>query len=95
MKPNPSVSTKSDRIHLRVSKSQKALIAQAASSQHKDVSEFILESVIKQAEEAILDQRLFILSDEDLQELEKQIAEPAVENPNLTKLLATRAPWEK
>jgi uncharacterized protein (DUF1778 family) len=89
-----SNAAKTDRIGLRVSKAQKALIASAASASQKDVSEFIIDSVIKQAEETILDQRLFILSDEDFRQLEKDLAKKPVENPVLTELLTTRAPWE-
>jgi uncharacterized protein (DUF1778 family) len=89
-----SNAAKTDRIGLRVSKAQKALIASAASASQKDVSEFIIDSVIKQAEETILDQRLFILSDEDFRQLEKDLEKKPVENPVLTELLTTRAPWE-
>jgi uncharacterized protein (DUF1778 family) len=90
-----SIANKTDRIDLRVSPTQKALIASAAMASQKDVSQFIIESVIRQAEETLLDQRLFILSDEDFRELEKELEEPAVENPAFTKYLNTKAPWEK
>lgn len=89
-----SNAAKTDRIGLRVSKAQKALIASAASASQKDVSEFIIDSVIKQAEETILDQRLFILSDEDFRQLEKDLESKPAENPALAELLSTRAPWE-
>lgn len=90
-----SIANKTDRIDLRVSPTQKALIASAAMASQKDVSQFIIESVIRQAEETLLDQRLFILSDEDFRELEKELEEPAVENPAFNKYLNTKAPWEK
>lgn len=86
---------KTDRIDLRVSAAQKALIASAAKASQKGVSEFILESVIKQAEETILDQRLFILSEEDFQKLEAELEQPPIENPVFTKYLNAKAPWEK
>jgi uncharacterized protein (DUF1778 family) len=90
-----SIANKTDRIDLRVSPTQKALIASAAKASQKDVSQFIIESVIRQAEETILDQRLFILSDEDFQELERELEQPAVENPSFTRYLNAKAPWEK
>jgi uncharacterized protein (DUF1778 family) len=90
-----SITNKTDRIDLRVSPTQKALIASAAMASQKDVSQFIIESVIRQAEETLLDQRLFILSDEDFKELEKELEQPAVENPTFTKYLNAKAPWEK
>jgi uncharacterized protein (DUF1778 family) len=90
-----SIANKTDRIDLRVSPTQKALIASAAMASQKDVSQFIIESVIRQAEETLLDQRLFILSDEDFKKLEKELEKPPVENPTFTKYLNTKAPWEK
>lgn len=90
-----SITSKTDRIDLRVSPTQKALIASAAKASQKDVSQFIIESVVRQAEETLLDQRLFILSDEDFQELEKELDLPPVENTAFTKYLNAKAPWEK
>jgi uncharacterized protein (DUF1778 family) len=90
-----SIANKTDRIDLRVSAAQKAIIASAAKASQKGVSEFIIESVIKQAEETILDQRLFILSEEDFQKLEAELEQPPVENPIFEKYLNTKAPWEK
>lgn len=90
-----SITSKTNRIDLRVSPTQKALIASAALASQKDVSQFIIESVIRQAEETLLDQRLFILSDEDFQELERELEAPAVENQTFTQYLNAKAPWEK
>lgn len=90
-----SIANKTDRIDLRVSAAQKAIIASAAKASQKGVSEFIIESVIKQAEETILDQRLFILSEEDFQKLEAELEQPPVENPIFEKYLNAKAPWEK
>lgn len=90
-----SIANKTDRIDLRVSAAQKAIIASAAKASQKGVSEFIIESVIKQAEETILDQRLFILSEEDFQKLEAELEQPPVENSIFEKYLNAKAPWEK
>ncbi|MFM7014330.1 MAG: DUF1778 domain-containing protein [Actinomycetota bacterium] len=90
-----TLTNKTDRIDLRVSAAQKALIASAAKASQKGVSEFIIESVIRQAEETILDQRLFILSDADFQKLEAELEGPAAQNPEFEKYLDAKAPWEK
>lgn len=90
-----AIANKTDRIDLRVSAAQKAIIASAAKASQKGVSEFIIESVIKQAEETILDQRLFILSEEDFKKLEADLAKPPAENPIFDKYLNAKAPWEK
>jgi uncharacterized protein (DUF1778 family) len=90
-----SIANKTDRIDLRVSPAQKAIIASAAMASQKGVSEFIIESVVRQAEETLLDQRLFILSDEDFQDLERELDQPPIENPALTKHLNAKAPWEE
>lgn len=90
-----SIANKTDRIDLRVSPAQKAMIASAAMASQKGVSEFIIDSVVRQAEETLLDQRLFILSDEDFEALENELVQPPVENPTFDKYLNAKAPWEK
>lgn len=90
MDAQTALNAKAERIYLRVSKAQKAVIASAAAAQHKGVTEFILDSIMRQAEETILDQRLFILSNEDFEDLENQLAKPAKANPKLETLLKSK-----
>lgn len=54
-----------------------------------------LESACQAAENALLDQRLFMLEDADFDEFNKLLDAPVKVNPGLKALLAKRAPWEK
>jgi uncharacterized protein (DUF1778 family) len=49
-------------IRIRVSSKAAELLKQAASIRGRPVTEFILESALREAEETILDQRCFFLS---------------------------------
>lgn len=85
---------KEDRINIRVSSKVKTLLTEAAKSRNISVSEFILESAVQQANEAILDRSLFVLHAEDFDHL-AQMLEPSAENDERIDGLLNRAkPWE-
>jgi uncharacterized protein (DUF1778 family) len=82
-------------INIRIAPEARNLIDFAVSISGKTRSEFILDSVIREAENTILDQRLFVLSAEDMRRFEAALDEPVAENPALTALLARTPAWEK
>jgi uncharacterized protein (DUF1778 family) len=47
-------------INIRARQTQRELIDRAAAAQHKSRSDFILEAACKEAENVLLDQRLFL-----------------------------------
>ena len=51
-------------IHIRTTAEVKGIINQAAALRGQKLSEFMLESARRQAEETILDQRVFFLDDD-------------------------------
>jgi len=55
----------------------------------------MLEAACREAENVLLDQRLFLLDDNAWQAVEKLIDAPVKNNPALRKLLNDNAPWEK
>ena len=55
---------KDDVIQIRASAEAKALLNRAAALRGQKLSEFMLDSARRQAEETILDQRTFFLDDE-------------------------------
>jgi uncharacterized protein (DUF1778 family) len=59
----PSASRKDDVIQIRASAEAKALLNRAAALRGQKLSEFILESARRQAEETILDQNAFFLDE--------------------------------
>lgn len=58
-----STQRKDDVIQIRASAETKAILNRAARLRGQKLSEFMLESARRQAEEAILDQRTFFLDD--------------------------------
>jgi len=86
-----AIEAKSERIEVRITPSLKALLQRAASSSHKNVTEFLLEAGINAAEEALMDRRLFRLDDERWQEFMDILDRPTVKKPRLRKLLAKKS----
>lgn len=56
---------KDDVIQIRASSETKAILNRAAALRGQKLSEFVLDSARQQAEDAILDQRVFFLSEAD------------------------------
>jgi uncharacterized protein (DUF1778 family) len=86
---------RTENINLRVSRNQKALIDRAAEAQGRSRSDFMLEAACREAESVLLDQCYFQLDDDAFQRFTAMLDAPPAENPGLTRLLNTKAPWEK
>ncbi|TQV88350.1 DUF1778 domain-containing protein [Aliikangiella coralliicola] len=87
--------SKTAPINMRVEPEQHALLTKAAALLHKDRSAFILDVACREAENVLLDQRLFQLNDETFKAFEEALSAPLPENKKLKKLLEEAAPWEK
>jgi uncharacterized protein (DUF1778 family) len=85
---------KSERIEVRTTPSMKALLQQAASSSHKNVTEFLLEAGIKAAEEALLDRRVFRVDEAQWQAFQEILDRPVTHKPALAKLLSEKSVLE-
>ena len=59
----PTHEARSERIEIRTTPSNKALLLRAATSSQKNVTEFLLEAGLHAAEEALVDRSLFLLDD--------------------------------
>jgi uncharacterized protein (DUF1778 family) len=59
------------------------------------MTEFILDSAYQAAEQALLDQRLFLVTGSQSQALLSLLDRPARYNPGLKELFSRRAPWAK
>ena len=86
--------TKTSRIGLRATEEQEYIIHRAAEVCRKSVSEFILDSACEAAENALLDRKLFFLSDDEWKEFREILNRPASIKPGLQKLFQKKAPWE-
>lgn len=81
-------------INMRVEPSQQALLTKAASLLHKDRSAFILDVACREAENVLLDQRLFYLDNDAFEAFKSALEKPVPENDKLKALLAEPSPWE-
>lgn len=81
-------------INIRALSSQRNLIDKAAMVRNKTRSDFMLEAACNEAENVLLDRRLFCLNDEDYEAFELTLKAPVKDNPALRDLLNKRAPWE-
>ena len=86
--------TRDININIRAKRTQRDLIDQAAELLGKTRSDFMLETACREAEDVLLDQRLFILGAETFEKFQALLDAPPSENPKLRKLMATKAPWE-
>lgn len=86
--------TKNDVIQIRASAETKALFNRAAALRGQKLSEFMLESALHQAEETILDQRLFRLDEEAFGRLLDLLDNPPPPSPETKARFRRKAPWE-
>ncbi len=86
--------SKTAALNMRVEPEQRDLLDKAASFLHKDRSAFVIEAACREAENVLLDQRLFCLNEENFAAFEAALDAPVLDNANLKALLATPSPWE-
>ncbi|WP_294000705.1 DUF1778 domain-containing protein [Sphaerotilus sp.] len=89
-----TTATRSSRLGLRATPDQEAVLRRAAEVAHKSLTEFILDSACRAAEQTLLDQRLFIASPAQGQALLDLLDQAPADNPGLLELFARKAPWE-
>lgn len=82
-------------VNLRVREDTRALIDRAASLQGRSRTDFMIEASRRAAEEAILDQRVIMVSQESYDHFLAILDRPPEANEKLVKLLRTKAPWEQ
>lgn len=85
---------RSTRLGLRATPEQEAVLRRAAEVTHKSLTDFILDSACQAAEEALLDQRLFLVSGSQSQALLDILDRPGQDNAALRDLFSRKAPWE-
>jgi len=88
-----TVVLRSQNINLRVDPKQRDLIDQASRVVGKTRTDFILDTVTREAQNTLLDQRLFLLDDTQWSAFLAALDAPAKPNQKLRELMATKAPW--
>ncbi len=84
-----------ETINLRASRKQKALIDRAAETLGRSRSDFMLDTVCREAEAVLLDRRYFVLTGDAFKRFTAMLDKPPKDNPKLRRLLETKAPWER
>jgi len=86
---------KDDVIQIRASAETKAVLNRAAALRGQKLSEFMLDSARRQAEEAILDQRIFFLDAQAHERFLALLDAPTKPSKHLKSLMARKPAWEK
>lgn len=82
---------KTERLSLRASTRDKAVIADAASALEASLTDFIIESAMLRAEQVLADRRHFTLNTAQWQEFMELLDRPAESKPKLA--AALQEPW--
>lgn len=80
--------SKSRRFNLRATGSQEKLIRVVAELEGQSVTDFILESACKEAEQKLADQQHFLLSESQWKAFTKALDRPVQTKPRLRKLFS-------
>ena len=86
--------SKTEKLDLRLSKENKERITQAAQAMRLTVSEFVLESALSSADEALADRRFFGLDAQQWEAFITALDAPPRSTPRLKKLLDTPSIFE-
>ena len=79
-------------INIRALPAQRNLIDLAAAALHKSRSDFMLEAACREAENILLNQRLFLVDDADFTAFETALQAPV--STKAKELLARQPPWK-
>jgi len=82
-------------INIRARLTQRNLIDKAAAVLNKNRSDFMLEAACREAENVLLDRRLFLVEGKVYDAFETLLNAPVNDNPALRRLLNSKSPWEK
>ena len=85
--------TRSARLGLRTTPQQEAVLRRAAAVANKSMTDFILDSACLAAEQTLLDQRLFMVSQDQALTLLELLDRPAQDNAGLADLFSRQLPW--
>ena len=88
-----TATTRSARLGLRATPQQEAVLRRAAEAAHKSLTDFILDAAYREAEQTLLDQRLFMVSGSQYQALLDMMDRPDADNPGLAELFSRRPVW--
>lgn len=91
--PFASSTSRSARLGLRATPEQEAVLRRAAEVAQKSLTDFVLDSACRAAEQTLLDQRMFMVSGRQYQALMDLLDRPEGPSTGLADLYAHKAPW--
>lgn len=86
--------SRSERVDLRMTPAAKRTLQQAAAVKNKTLTEFLLDTGLNAAFDALADRRVFQLDAKRWDEFMAALDKPPKENPRLRKLLARKPKWK-
>jgi len=86
--------TREANIHIRARTADRDLIDRAATQLGKSRSEFVIETMRREAQEVLLDQTVFRVDAKTFKAFLAELDRPPRDNPRLRALLQRKAPWE-
>ena len=86
---------KKNPINMRVGDRQHALLTKAAETLNIDRTAFILDVACREAENILLDQRLFQLDEDAFQAFDNALNQPVKTSKVIKALLKESSPWEQ
>lgn len=87
--------TRSAQVNMRFPAGALSVIDEAAELLSKSRTDFMLESAVREAENVLLDKRLFGLDDATYRRFCERLGEPAKLRPQLRKLLRKTPAWDR
>jgi uncharacterized protein (DUF1778 family) len=87
--------TKSQRIEVRATERQEAVLRQAAVATDRTMTDFILASAVEQAERILAERRWFTGSQEQYDEFLRLLDEPLASTEKFEKLWSRPSPFDK
>ncbi len=85
---------RSERVDLRMTPAAKRTLQQAAAVTNKTVTEFLLDTGLAAAFDALADRRVFQLEEPQWSEFLHALDAPPKDNPRLRALLKRKPTWE-
>jgi len=88
------VESRTERVDLRMTPAAKRTLQRAAAISNKTLTEFLIDTGISAAFDALADRRVFELDEKRWAEFMTALSKPPKDNPRLRKLLARKPKWK-
>ena len=81
---------KVERINIRATEDEKALVEAAARASHMSATQFMMQAAIASAEDVLAEQRMFVVPEQEWDKFMKRLDEPARDLPGLRRAIEKR-----